>query len=206
MMNNEGTESTVNTPASAAVFKIYQELYADGTASPGSKDENGSTWLGALQSGTVGIAPGPSSWLSLIKEKGVNVGVAPIPGVNGNQSTFVGGDVAGISATSEHSAQAWDFLSWTLGDQAQVDVVAKQGQIIARTDLAQNTYAVKDPNVVAINSVLGKGRTPYALNFNATYNDPQSPWTTCLRGALFGDSATSLAEGQAAIAKSLQKK
>ncbi len=186
MMNDDGTESTINSPEMAAVFKIYRELYADGTASAGSKDENGSTWLGALQSGNVGIAPGPSSWLSLIKEKGIDVGVAPIPGVKGNQSTFVGGDVAGIAATSKHPKQAWDFLSWTLGDEAQVEVVAKQGQIIARTDLAENKYAVKDPNVVAINSVLGKGRTPYALNFNATYNDPQSPWTTCLRGALFG--------------------
>ena len=206
VMNSDGTQSMVNSPAMAAVFKIYHDLYADGTAAAGSKDENGTTWLGALQNGKVGIAPGPSSWLSLIKQKGIDVGVAPIPGVKGGQSTFVGGDVAGISATSKHAAEAWDFLSWTLGDDAQVEVVAKQGQIIARTDLAQNKYAVQDPNVVIINSVLAKGETPYALNFNATYNDPQSPWTTCLRGALFGDAAKALADGQNAITKSLQTK
>jgi multiple sugar transport system substrate-binding protein len=206
IMNADGTQSTINSPQMAAVFKIYHDLYADGTASPGSKDENGATWLGALQSGKIGIAPGPSSWLSLIKEKGINVGVAPIPGVTGNQSTFVGGDVAGIAATSQHATQAWDFLSWTLGDEAQVEVVAKQGQIIARTDLAENKYAVQDPNVVTINSVLAKGRTPYALSFNATYNDPQSPWTTTLRGALFGDATKALADGQTAITKSLQSK
>jgi len=205
IMNDDGTESTINSPEMAAVFKVYRDLYSDGTASAGSKDENGSTWLGALQSGNVGIAPGPSSWLSLIKEKGIDVGVAPIPGVKGDQSTFVGGDVAGIAATSKHPKQAWDFLSWTLSDEAQVEVVAKQGQIIARTDLAENKYAVKDPNVVAINSVLGKGRTPYALNFNATYNDPQSPWTTTLRGALFGAESKALADGQSAITKSLQR-
>jgi len=141
-----------------------------------------------------------------VTQMGIDVGVAPIPGVRGGQSTFVGGDVAGIAATSKHAAEAWDFLSWTLGDAAQVEVVAKQGQIIARTDLAQNKYAVQDPNVVAINSVLAKGKTPYALTFNATYNDPQSPWTTCLRGALFGDAAKALAEGQDAITKSLQTK
>lgn len=206
VMNADGTQSTINTPEMAATFKTYHDLFADGTASPGSKDENGSTWLGALQNGKVGIAPGPSSWLSLIKSKGINVGVSGIPGVKGNQSTFVGGDVAGISATSQHAAQAWDFLSWTLGDEAQVEVVAKQGQIIARTDLAQNKYAVQDPNVVAINSVLAKGKTPYALNFNATYNDPQSPWTTTLRGALFGDATKALTDGQVAITKSLQSK
>jgi multiple sugar transport system substrate-binding protein len=205
VMNADGTQSTIDSPQMAAVFKTYHDLYADGTASAGSKGEDGTTWLGALQTGKVGIAPGPSSWYSLIKEKGIDVGVAPIPGVTSGQSTFVGGDVAGISATSQHVGAAWDFLSWTLGDQAQVEVVAKQGQVIARTDLAQNKYAAADPNVVAINSVLGKGRTPFALNFNATYNDPQSPWTACLRGALFGDAAKALADGQDAITKSLQQ-
>ncbi|WP_377273107.1 ABC transporter substrate-binding protein [Peterkaempfera sp. SMS 1(5)a] len=204
VMDDAGTRSSIASPQTAAVFKIYHDLFADGSADPASKQENGTTWLGALQSGNVGIAPGPSSWLSLIRDKGIDIGVAPIPGVNGGSSTFVGGDVAGISATSKHADAAWDFLSWSLGDQAQVEVVAKQGQIIARTDLAQNKYAVKDPAVVTINQVMGKGQTPYALNFNATYNDPQSPWTTTLRGALFGaDPAKALQDGQAAITSSL---
>ncbi|NUR28259.1 MAG: sugar ABC transporter substrate-binding protein [Catenulispora sp.] len=205
VMDDAGTKSAIASPQVQSVFKIYHDLYADGTADPASKQENGTTWLGALQSGKVGIAPGPSSWLSLIKAKGIDVGVAPIPGVQGGASTFVGGDVAGIAATSSHAKQAWDFLSWTLGDKAQVDVVAKQGQVIARTDLANNQYAAADPNVLAVNQVMAKGKTPYALNFNATYNDPQSPWTAALRGALFGDAASALASGQDAITKSLNQ-
>lgn len=203
VMNDAGTTSTIDSPQVAAVFKVYHDLYADGSADPASKQEDGTTWLGALQSGKVGIAPGPSSWLPLIRAKGIDVGVAPIPGVSGGASTFVGGDVAGIAATSSHQRQAWDFLSWTLGDSAQVGVVAKAGQIIARTDLASNQYAASDPDVLAINKVMAAGHTPYALNFNATYNDPQSPWTSTLRGALFGDAAGALAAGQSAITKSL---
>lgn len=203
VMNDAGTTSTIDSPQVAAVFKVYHDLYADGTADPASKQEDGTTWLGALESGKVGIAPGPSSWLPLIRAKGIDVGVAPIPGVSGGASTFVGGDVAGIAATSSHQRQAWDFLSWTLGDSAQVGVVAKAGQIIARTDLASNQYAASDPDVLAINKVMAAGHTPYALNFNATYNDPQSPWTSTLRGALFGDAAGALAAGQSAITKSL---
>jgi multiple sugar transport system substrate-binding protein len=205
VMNDAGTQSTIDSPQALAVFKVYHDLYANGVAAAASKDENGTTWLGALTTGNIGIAPGPSSWLPLIKAKGIDVGVAPIPGVNGGQSTFVGGDVAGISVTSSHAAEAWDFLSWTLGDQAQVEVLAKSGEIIARTDLAQNKYAVADPNVVAINQVMGKGQTPYALNFNASYNDPQSPWTATVRGALFGDTAAALASGQSAITSSLNQ-
>lgn len=206
VMNAQGTQSTIAGPQMAAVFNVYRGLFADGTAAPASKSEDGTTWLGALQAGNIGIAPGPSSWLSLIRQKGIDVGVAPIPGVNGGSSTFVGGDVAGISATSSHADASWDFLSWSLGDQAQVEVVAKQGQIIARTDLARNRYAAADPNVVTINQVLAKGQTPYALNFNASYNDPQSPWTATLRGALFGaDPAKALSDGQKAITTSLQQ-
>lgn len=206
VMNSGGTTSSIDSPQATAVYQIYRSLFADGTMAPGAKQEDGTTWLSALQTGEIGIAPGPSSWLDLIEQKGIDIGVAPIPGVNGNTSTFVGGDVAGISATSSHADAAWDFLSWCLGDQAQVQVVAKLHEIIARTDLAQNQYAVKDPNVVTINQVLGKGQTPYALNFNATYNDPQSPWTTTLRGAFFGPSlATALSDGQKAITASLNQ-
>jgi multiple sugar transport system substrate-binding protein len=205
VMNDAGTASTIDSPQVQAVFKVYHDLYADGTADPASKQEDGTTWLGALQTGKIGIAPGPSSWLPLIRAKGIDIGVAPIPGVSGGTSTFVGGDVAGIAATSSHTKQAWDFLSWSLGDQAQVSVVAKSGQIIARTDLAANQYAAADPDVLAINKVMANGHTPYALNFNATYNDPQSPWTSTLRGALFGDATGALASGQSAITKSLNQ-
>lgn len=206
VMNSDGTRSTIDSPQAQAVFQVYRGLYADGTMAPAAKQEDGTTWLGALQNGNIGIAPGPFSWYSLLKQKGLDMGVAAIPGVNGGQSTFIGGDVAGISATSSHEAAAWDFLSWTLGKQAQVDVIAKASEMIARTDLADNQYSEADPNVLVGNQVLAKGQTPYALNFNASYNDPQSPWTTALRGALFGPSLTqALATGQTAITSSLQQ-
>jgi multiple sugar transport system substrate-binding protein len=58
--------------------------------------------------------------------------------------------------------------------------------------------------MVVVNSVLSKGQTPYALNFNATYNDAQSPWTAALESALFGDHIPqALRQGQSAITGSL---
>jgi multiple sugar transport system substrate-binding protein len=206
VMNAEGTESTVDSPAMAEVFALYRELYTDGVAAPASKDEAGPTWLGALQSGKVGIAPAPSVWLGIIEEKtDFELGVAPISGINGGASTFVGGDSIGIGATTKNADAAWDFLAWTLGDEAQVEVIAKNKGVPVRTDLATNKYSSADPRIVTINSLMAKGKTPYAKNFNATYNDPQSPWITAFRGALFGDAATSLDEGAAALTASLKK-
>ena len=207
VMNEDGTESTINNQAMSDVFALYKQLYDEGVAAPSSKDEAGPTWLGALQNGKIGIAPGPSAWLGIIEEKSsFKLGVAPISGLDGGESTFVGGDSIGIGATTKNANAAWDFLSWTLGDDAQIEVVAKNKGVPVRTDLASNKYSQADPRIVQINSLMGKGKTPYAKNFNATYNDPQSPWVTAFRGALFGpDPKKSLDDGAAALTASLQK-
>ncbi|NMO54134.1 sugar ABC transporter substrate-binding protein [Actinoplanes sp. TBRC 11911] len=207
VMNAEGTESTINSKEMSDVFALYKQLFDEGVAAPASKDEAGPTWLGALQNGKIGIAPGPSAWLGLIEEKSsFKLGVAPISGPDGGESTFVGGDAIGIGATSKNAKAAWDFLSWTLGDEAQIEVVAKNKGVPVRTDLATNKYSQSDPRVVEINELMAKGKTPYAKNFNATYNDPQSPWVTAFRGALFGpDPKKSLDDGAAALTASLQK-
>lgn len=205
VLDADGTHAKVDSAEMAGVFALYRQLYEEGVAAPASKDEAGPTWLGALQSGKVGIAPGPSVWLDMIERNGVKMGVAPISGLAGGESTFVGGDAIGIGATSEKSEQAWDFLAWTMSDEAQVEVIAKNKGVPLRTDLAANKYSSADPRIVTINNLVAKGRTPYAQNFNASFNDPQSPWLRTVRGALFGDAAKSLAEGNSAITKSLQQ-
>jgi multiple sugar transport system substrate-binding protein len=205
VMNADGTQATVNSQQMSDVFGVYKKLYDDGVAAPASKEEAGPTWLGALQSGKIGVAPGPSVWLGLMEEKGLKVGVAPIPGLTGGSSTFSGGDDIGIGATSSKAAQAWDFLSWTTSDEAQVEVIAKNKGVPFRTDLASNKYSSADPRIVTINQVAANGKTPYAKNFNASFNDPQSPWLATVRGALFGDGAKALSEGNTAITKCLQQ-
>ena len=97
------------------------------------------------------------------------------------------------------------MVSWTLGDDAQVEVIAKNKGVPVRTDLASNKYSSADERIVQINSLMAKGTTPYAKNFNATYNDPQSPWIATFRGALFGDANRSLTDGAAALTASLNK-
>ncbi|WNV86288.1 sugar ABC transporter substrate-binding protein [Umezawaea sp. Da 62-37] len=205
VLDAEGKHARLDSAAMAEVFALYRSLYEDGVAAPASKDEAGPTWLGALQGGTIGIAPGPSTWLEALEGKGIDVGVAPITGMTGGESTFVGGDTIGIGATSDKVEQAWDFLAWTMSDEAQVEVVAKGKGVPTRTDLAANKYSSVDPRLVTMNGLVAKGRTPYAQNFNSSFNDPQSPWLRTVRGALFGDAATALADGNAAITKSLQQ-
>jgi multiple sugar transport system substrate-binding protein len=136
--------------------------------------------------------------------KDMDIGVAPIPGPDGGESTFVGGDVIGISASSKNADAAWDFLQWTLSDETQVEIVAKNSDVVARSDLADNKYSADDPRVVLSNQLVAKGVTPYSLNFGATYNDPTGPWLKVARDAVFGnDVAKALTEGKAKLTSSL---
>lgn len=188
VMNAEGTESMLASPEAKQVYDIYRSLVADGITGPGTKDEAGPTWTGVFPEGKVGIMPMPSTTLGLMPE-GLDVGVAPIPGLAGGSSTFVGGDSIGIAANSEVANQAWHFLSWTLSDEAQIEVVAKNKDVLARTDLAENKYTAEDPRAVLINQLAASGQTPYSMKFGETFNDPQGPWLPLIREAVFGDPA-----------------
>jgi multiple sugar transport system substrate-binding protein len=203
IMNEDGTESTIDTPAMAETFSTYNELFRDGVPNPPTKGEQGPTWTGFFGKGNIGVMPMPSTTLGLMPKK-LDIGVAPIPGLEGGGSSFVGGDVLGVSATTENADAAWDFVSWTVSDEAQVEVLAKNKDVVARTDLADNEYSSQDPRVQTINELVEKGETPYSLNFGEVYNDPNGPWLKVARDATFGDDVEgALAEGKEALTAGL---
>jgi multiple sugar transport system substrate-binding protein len=205
VMNSKGTKSTIDSSKVVDVLRIYRQLYDDGITAPTTKTEPGPTWTGVFPQGNIGVMPMPSTTLGLMPAN-MDVGVAPIPGPDGGQSTFVGGDVIGVSATSKHAAQAWNFLAWSLSDQTQVEIVAKNRDIVTRSDLASNKYSAADPRVVLSNKLLAKGKTPYSLNFGQTYNDPNGPWLQVARDALFGpDLDKALQDGAGKLTASLSQ-
>ncbi|WP_460798731.1 ABC transporter substrate-binding protein [Microbacterium sp. GXF0217] len=181
VMNDDGTESLLNSDSAQDVYSTWQDLYASGAVAPGSADETGATWVAGFQEGNVGIMPFPAT---LLPSLDFDAGVAGLPGVDGGVSTFVGGDGIGVSKDSKQSAQSWNFLSWMMSEEAQVEVLAKAGNAVSRSDLANNEYAAKDPRLVTINEVAGEGDTPVALNFQQAFNAPGSPWLTLIRDAV----------------------
>jgi multiple sugar transport system substrate-binding protein len=202
VMNPEGTESFLDSTEAQAVYDVWKGLFEDEITAPGTQDEAGPTWVGFFPEGNIGIMPMPSTQLGLMPDT-FETGVAPIRGVDGGESTFVGGDSIGISSNSDIPDQAWNFIAWTLSDEAQIEVVAANRDVVARTDLASNPYSDEDERLVTINEVAAVGRTPYALNFGQTFNDPQGPWLPLIRNYVFGDGTT-LAEDNEAITASLQ--
>ncbi|KKD04217.1 ABC transporter substrate-binding protein [Streptomyces sp. WM6386] len=189
VMNADGTAATLDSATAKKVYDTYRGWVDDDIVAPGARDETGATWTGLFPKGQIGVMPMPSTTLGLMP-KNLDLGVAPIPGPDGGKATFVGGDAIGISATSKSADQAWNFLAWSVGDKAQVDVVAAHKDVVARTDLASNKYSDADPRLVTINELVADGHTPYALKFGQTFNDPNGPWLTMMRNAVFGDGSS----------------
>ncbi|GAB3328983.1 sugar ABC transporter substrate-binding protein [Micromonospora halotolerans] len=186
VMNGDGTQANFTSDQSKKVFDTWRDLWKSGAVLPSSKDETGATWTAGFTEGKVGLMFYPATLLSSTK---FDVGVAGIPGPGGGASTFVGGDGIGVSKDSKKAAQAWNFLNWMMSEEAQVEVLAKDNDVVSRGDLASNKYAAKDPRLVTINEVAGKGQTPVALNFQQGYNAPNSPWLSLVRDAVLGEGS-----------------
>lgn len=200
IMNPEGTESHANSDEWKAIFKVFRDMAADGTAMmPETKDEAGPTWTSYFPKGIIGVMPMPATLVGLSGGAlaDSDIGVTPIAGINGGQSTFIGGDDIGVSRDSKKADAAWNFIAWLQTEAAQVDVVAKNGNVLTRSDLANNKYSSADPRLVLFNEIAAKGHTPLAKNFGATFNDPQGPWLVLMRDAVFGDGANIDANNQA---------
>ncbi len=188
VISEDGSTALLAEPTAVEVYRTWRELWESGAVLPSSQDEAGPTWTAGFTEGKVGLMPYPATLLSSTQEN-FDVGVAGIPGPGGGESTFVGGDGIGISADSQQAAQAWNFLSWLVSEQAQVEVLAKNNDVVSRSDLADNPYAAKDPRLVTINEVAARGETPVARNFQQAFNATNSPWLSLVRGAVLGDGA-----------------
>jgi multiple sugar transport system substrate-binding protein len=200
VMNPEGTEAHFTSDEWKSIFKIFRGMAADGTAlMPDTKTETGPTWTSYFPKGIIGVMPMPATQISSLVGNGLedaDIGVTPIAGVKGGKATFIGGDDIGISRDSKKADAAWNFIAWIQSDEAQVEVVAKNGNVLTRTDLANNKY-IKDPRVQLFNSIGANGQTPLAKNFGATFNDPQGPWVALMQDVIFGDESKLEADNQA---------
>lgn len=205
-ISDDGKSADVNNAALTAAFANYKRMFDEGVIAPSAKTETGATWTASFLAGKVGMLPaGSFMFADLIKKPSFEWGVMPLSNADGSKSaTFVGGDVLAISGTSKEKAAAWDFVAWTLGDSAQVDIVAKGGDLPARSDLADNQYSSAYPQVVATIKGLATGWTPSSVGYGAAINDANGPWNTAIRGAIFGsEPAKALADGQEQISKIL---
>jgi len=197
VLSADGAQSLLASDTAKAVYDTYRALNEAGAVGAGSKEETGATWTAPFQEGKIGVMPYPSTMLSTVIDAGIDVGVGGIPGKDGNVSTFLGGDAMGISKDSKHADQAWNFLAWMMSQDTQLQVVAKEGDVVTRNSLLNNEFSSADPNTLILSELVANGRTPVAANFSEAFNAPGSPWTVLFRNATFGDGSSVDADNDA---------
>lgn len=190
-LQDDGAKASIDNDAFKATFELYNKMYDEDIVPPAAKGDDGSTWATAFNAGQIGIIPIGSFDFAALADVPFDWGVAGLPSPDGAKtSTFVGGDVAGITRSAKNVDQAWDFLSWTLGREAQVEVIAKSGNLPSRVDLAGNKYSAKDPRVVSTIEGLATGYTPSSTAYGDLFNNVNGPWMKAVRdGTLKGDSS-----------------
>jgi multiple sugar transport system substrate-binding protein len=108
----------------------------------------------------------------------------PVPQKGMESSAFMGGDIMGIPATSKHPEEAWEFIEFCLSEEAQIEIVARNGVVPVRLSMAMdNVYFEKDPRYKVFASGGLNGRAPKALN----YNDMTTVMGTIMPLALSGE-------------------
>ncbi|WP_159499793.1 sugar ABC transporter substrate-binding protein [Microbacterium sp. 18062] len=204
-LNEDGTESLLDSPEAIEVFQIFNDMFTAGSVPESVPNESGATRNEVFSGGNVGYLLASNSVLETVAENdGLKIGVQAIPGAGGGQSAYVGGDVIGITSSCSDVDGAWDFLEWSLGEEGQIDVFAQMNQLTVRSDLADNEFAQSDPRIVQLGELVGIGDTPKALNYGQTFNDPNGPALSVLRDALFGaDPTSALTTGNPSITDSL---
>lgn len=190
VLSKDGKQSLLNSDSAKAVYSAYADLNDNGAVGAGSKEETGATWTAPFSKGSVGVMTYPATAVQAAIDAGIDVGVGPIPGVSGGTSTFLGGDAMGISKDSKHADQAWNFLSWMLSDDTQLNVVAKAGDTPSRNSLLDNEFTKDSPTASVVAKVIPNGRTPVAAYFSEAFNAPGSPWVTLFRNATFSKTNT----------------
>lgn len=194
---DDGKKAQIDTEPMKATLELYKKMFDEGIVPASAKSDDGTNWSKLFNAGKIGILPIGNFNFTPAEQAKVAYGEAGLPAPDGAKTSgFIGGDVAGISKNSTHKAQAWDFLQWTLGEDAQVNVLAKAGLLPSRVDLADNKYSSKNPAVVAAIKGEATGYTPSSIAYGSLVNDATGPWLKAIRDYVFNGDSSALSTAQ----------
>jgi multiple sugar transport system substrate-binding protein len=125
-----------------------------------------------FEKGTIAIEPRDGAYIaSLIQQHPkLDLGVALIPGKTpGYPSSFIGGDLVAIPASSQHPDDAWDLIQYVLSADVQVGAFAQAGYVPVRGDLVANPVTSGDSRFETFAEALDVGFVPSILNYTDLY-------------------------------------
>ncbi|WP_421761985.1 ABC transporter substrate-binding protein [Devosia sp.] len=188
LLPTSGDAPAMDGPGVKEVLTMLHDMWAAGVIPESAEADTGANFQATFETGTIGMQGSGGFAIAALKANHpeIDFGIAPLPGIkDGNQSSFVGGDVIAIPTGSKHADLATKFIQWQLTDEAQLQGLAKNLILPSRSDLADNEFFKAEPRYVTTAQAVGIGQTPYAFHFNDMVNADQSPWLTMIQTAVF---------------------
>lgn len=202
VLTEDGLSATVDSPEVRAALEFYKKMWDEGLIPPSAQADTGSDFLNAFTTGTIGMAGSGAFSIATLKNNypDVDFGLTFLPGMEGGRSSFAGGDSIAITSSSTHVAEAFEFISWVLSDEIQLEMFAARGQLPLRADLIENEYSQEDPRLITNAEAMNLGKTPYSFVYNQLFNDANGPWLAMIQTAIFqGDVEGAVTTAQAAF-------
>jgi multiple sugar transport system substrate-binding protein len=199
VLNEDGTKATLTDPSVKGMLEFMHGMWADKQVPESAQVDTGTDFFNTFTSGTIGMVGTGAFSIAQLKSEHpeIDFGVTPLPGKDGGQSSFAGGDTIAIPKGSKRAKEAFEFLTWYLSDDVQIEQLAKNNGLTLRTDLVENKYSQEDPRYIVVANAMYKGRTPYSKQYNQLFNDASSPWLAMLQRAIFdGEVDAAIAEAQ----------
>lgn len=176
-------KATFSDPHMVAMLQWYQDMWKSGLM-PNTDQPNqdpGNVGAQNAAGGKVGII---FSGANLFTGHESDFGSAPgIPGLSGNYASFLGGDMAGITAGAQHPDQAWTLLEWLTTDKQAAQIYLKDGWIAP--DLKLANQIATDDWTRSIIGALKVGKLPKSIAYFAAVNDSNGPWPQNSQAVIF---------------------
>jgi multiple sugar transport system substrate-binding protein len=160
--------------------------------------DTGTTWGNDFRAGKVGFFPSNYAAAVLTADAAAKkrMGVTLLPGPTGAAAFFDGGDNMCIPRGAKNASGAWQFARFAL-DIAQQQQLPTGGYTPVRSDAATAQFRQQFPLNLAPLDNLQHGYAPLTLAYNLLFNQPDSPFTSLFRRAVFsGDIDGALRSGQ----------
>jgi multiple sugar transport system substrate-binding protein len=192
------TGNVVGNEAVGRMLEFYRALWVDGLVPPENFADDASRWGSDYQAGRIGMFPSNYSVTTSDADPALVAAttVRLLPGHAGGRAFFDGGDNMCIPRGATNASGAWEFVMFAL-DLAQQSVLPEGGFTPVRSDVATAEFAAKYPLVLPPLLAQEEGYAPRTLSYNEIYNQPDGPWLTMLRRAVFdGEIEAAMAEAQ----------
>lgn len=190
--------NVVGNDAVGRMLEFYRALWVDGLVPPENFADDASRWGADFRAGRIGMMPTNYSTVTSDADPALVAAttVRLLPGPDGGRAFFDGGDNMCIPRGATNASGAWEFVRFAL-DVPQQSALPEGGFTPVRADVATPEFAVQYPLVLPPLLQQHEGYAPKTLSYNEIYNQPDGPWLTMLRRAIFaGEIEAAMAEAQ----------